>query len=184
MFDGMSKPTLVVATLIGGLALFVAGFIIAMEIRSVAASPTAATTGGGCYTNWNADTCAAGYTAVETGEWTGALFWTEHPMRVEAMTGGSVICADKAEDAAGLSFGFIADTANLWSTENEVHSVSHEPCAICCASGGAAVGGIGELPNVAGTGDPLPRNQIIIGAVTAMLAFGAGGWYARKRWSR
>jgi hypothetical protein len=183
MFDGMSKPTLMMTALIGGLALFVAGFVIALEVRSTSASPAAASTGGACYTNWNGDTCAAGYTAVETGEWTGALFWTEHPSREEAMTGGSVICADKTEDAAGLSFGFIADTANYWSTENEVHSVSHEPCAICCPSGGV-VGGIGELPDVAGAGDPLPRNPIIIAAVTAAIAFGAGAWYARRRWVR
>jgi len=184
MSSDLSKPTFMVAAFIGGLALFVAGFVIALEVRSTLASPAAATTGGACYTNWNGNTCAAGYTAVQTGEWTGALFWTEHPSREEAMTGGSVICADKAEDAAGLSFGFIADTANWWSAENEVHSVSHEPCAICCAVSAGAVGGIGELPDVAGTGDTLPRNPIIIAAVTGMIAFGAGAWYARKRWSR
>jgi hypothetical protein len=185
MSNDLFKPTFMIAALIGGLALFVAGFVIALEVRSVVAGPAAATNGGACYTNWNGNTCASGYTAVETGEWTGALFWTEHPMREEAITGGSVICADKTEDAAGLSFGFIADTANLWSTENVVRSVSHEPCAICCASGvGGAVGGIGELPDVAATGDGLPRNPIIMAAVTGAIAFGAGAWYARRRWSR
>jgi len=183
MFSDMSKATFMMAALVGGLALFVAGFVIALEVRSVVAGPAAASTGGACYTNWNGNTCASGYTAVETGEWTGALFWTEHPSREEAMTGGSVICAEKTEDAAGLSFGFIADTANYWSTENEVHSVSHEPCAICCPSG-AAVGGIGELPDVAATGNGLPRNPIIMAAVTGAIAFGAGAWYARRRWVR
>jgi hypothetical protein len=42
MFEGTSKLTLVVATLIGGLALFVAGFIIALEVRSTDASPSLA----------------------------------------------------------------------------------------------------------------------------------------------
>jgi len=42
MFDGTSKPTLVVAALVGGLALFVAGFIIAVEIGSAVASSAAA----------------------------------------------------------------------------------------------------------------------------------------------
>jgi Tol biopolymer transport system component len=46
------------------------------------------------------------------------------------------------------------------------------------------VGGIGELPDVAGTGDGLSRNHVIIAAVSAMIAFGAGAFYARKRWSR
>jgi hypothetical protein len=167
MFDGMSKPTLVVATLIGGIALFVAGFIIAMEIRSVAASPTAASTGGGCYTNWNADTCAAGYTAVETGVWT-----------VPNVSGGTTCAAEKMQNELGTG-GMVLYTR--W--QSTVHQMNLEPCAICCASG-AVVGGIGQLPNVAGTGDSLPRNQIIIAAVTAMAAFAVGGWYARRRWSR
>jgi len=175
MFDGMSKPTLVVATLIGGLALFVAGFIIAAEMRSVAASPTAASTGGGCYTNWNADTCAAGYTAVETGVWTS----------LETQGGGGgTICAAEKEQNQNLDVPLFAFTRFDLSTNADVHYVKLDPCAICCASGGATVGGMGQLPDVAGTGDPLPRSQIIIAAVTAMIAFGAGGWYARRRWSR
>jgi len=175
MFDGMSKPTLVVATLIGGLALFVAGFIIAAEMRSVAASPTAASTGGGCYTNWSANTCAAGYTAVDTGVW--YVIGMTGP---EARDGIQLICAAPKDEE---------DTAqpDFWADRRAGHSGSHEivdePCAICCASGGAVVGGIGQLPNVAGTGDPLPRNQIIIAAVTALVAFGAGGWYAKRRLS-
>ena len=174
MFDSMSKPTLVVATLIGALALFVAGFIIAAEMRSVAASPIAATTGGGCYTNWSANTCAAGYTAVDTGEWTGLLLYFS-PGSGNVGTGGVICAAPKAAYSSVTQFFSSAENYLL-------HSVNHEPCAICCASGGVVVGGIGELPNVAGTGDSLPRYQIIIAAVTAIIAFGAGGWYARRRW--
>ncbi|MCJ7510113.1 MAG: hypothetical protein MUP14_04395, partial [Dehalococcoidia bacterium] len=70
MRSDTERLLLMVAALIGALALFVAGFFIAAEMRSAVASPAAATTGGGCYTNWNADTCAAGYTAVSTGLWT------------------------------------------------------------------------------------------------------------------
>lgn len=47
---------------------------------------------------------------------------------------------------------------------------------------GAAVGGIAEMSDVAGTGDTLLRNHIIVAAVTAPVAFAAGGWYARRRW--
>jgi len=178
MFDGMSKPTLVVATLIGGLALFVAGFIVAAEMRSAVASPTAATTGGGCYTNWNADTCAAGYAAVETGVWTAVAIGPYGT----GTNSGTLVCAEEKAYSGASSLIFGSDVSNA---ENDgSHAADREPCAICCASGGAVVGGIGQLPNVAGTGDPLPRNQIIIAAVTALVAFGAGGWYARRRWSR
>jgi len=173
MFDGMSKPTIVVAALIGGLALFVAGFIIAAEMRSAAASPAAATTGSGCYTNWNADTCAAGWTAVYTGVWD-AVAWAGD---------GQLLCGPELTPNA-TNYGEIRLMVDSDNTDTELHYAQNEPCALCCASGGAVVGGIGQLPNVAGTGDSLPRSQIIIAAVTAMIAFGAGGWYAKRRWSR
>jgi ABC-type Fe3+-siderophore transport system permease subunit len=69
---------IVLAAFVGGLALFVAGFFIAAEMRSAVASPAAAGTGGACYTNWNADTCAAGYTAVSTGVWAGVIHGDTH----------------------------------------------------------------------------------------------------------
>jgi hypothetical protein len=40
------------------------------------------------------------------------------------------------------------------------------------------------MPDVAGTSDALSHNHITIAAVTVMIAFGAGGWYARRRWGR
>jgi len=43
---------------------------------------------------------------------------------------------------------------------------------------------IDVLPDVAGTGDSLPRSPIIIAAVTGLIAFGAGAFYTRRRWSR
>jgi len=167
------------ATLIGGLALFVAGFIIAAEMRSAVASPAAATTGGGCYTNWNVDTCAAGYTAVETGQWTAIGWWSTQGNQTWVPL--EFICASPKLFDVSMSPQFFSDTR---SGSGDSHDIMSEPCATCCASGGATVGGIGELPNVAGTGGALPRNGIIIAAVTAMIAFGAGGWYARRRWGR
>ena len=171
MFDGMSKATLVVAALIGGLALFVAGFIIAAEMRSAAASPAAATTGGGCYTNWNANTCAAGWTAVYTGVWD-AVAWSGE---------GQLLCGPQLTPNYSSGMVLVVDSVG---SDGEAHAPTNLPCALCCASGGAVVGGVADMPNVAGTGDSLPRNQIIIAAVTALVAFTAGGWYARRRWSR
>jgi hypothetical protein len=43
------------------------------------------------------------------------------------------------------------------------------------------VGGIGELPDVAGTGGGLARNHVIIAAVTGIIGFGAGAFYAGRR---
>jgi hypothetical protein len=167
MSSELSKPTFMLAALIGGVALFIAGFVIALEVRSTAASPAAATNGGGCYTNWNADTCAAGYAAVETGLWT-------------SISLGGVICASEPTQSISGDREF---HANISHTDNLLAQVNSQPCAICCASG-AAVGGIGELPDVAGTGDGLARNRVIMAAVSAAIAFGAGAFYARRRWSR
>jgi hypothetical protein len=175
MSNELSKPTFMIAALIGGLALFVAGFIIALEVRSTDASPAAATTGGACYTTWNGTTCAAGYTAVDTGEWTYVGTAIGAPFEL--------ICAAPKTINSASQNSVTSDTA--FNTDAlHTHNVVNEPCAICCASGGATVGGIGELPDVAGTGDGLARNHIIIAAVTAMVAFGAGAFYARRRWSR
>jgi len=179
MFNGMSKPTLVVAALIGGLTLFVAGFFIAAEMRSAVASPVAATTGGGCYTNWNANTCAAGYTAVETGEWTTVVAYLGGDMYGYPPGGDAFICASPKLEGESHSYAIVSDADSGGSS----HKVSHEPCAICCASGGAAVGGIGELPPMAGIGGSPSHNYAVAAtlALVAVVAFAAGGWYARQR---
>ena len=160
---------LVLAALVGGLALFVAGFIIAAEMRSAVASPAAAATGSGCYTNWNANTCSAGYTAVETGVWTSAM--------------GHLICATKLplnQDGGSLSaLASDTDYSDNWRT-----NLQDEPCATCCAVSTSAVGGIADLPPMAGIdGSPAHNYAIaVVLAFVAVAAFAAGGWYARRRW--
>jgi len=53
-------------------------------------------------------------------------------------------------------------------------------------STGGAVGGIGELPPMAGMGGSPAHNYAIAAllAFVAVVAFAAGGWYARRRWLR
>lgn len=55
-----------------------------------------------------------------------------------------------------------------------------------CGSDGSAgpAGGIAELPNVAQSPDSSTGNYAIAGvlALVAVVAFAAGGWYARRRW--
>jgi hypothetical protein len=41
------------------------------------------------------------------------------------------------------------------------------------------VGGMAELPEVAGSSGP---NHIALAGAAALLALAAGGWYARRRW--
>jgi hypothetical protein len=160
----------VLAALVGGIALFVAGFIIAAEMRSAAASPAAAVTASGCYTNWNADTCSTGYTAVETGLWT--------PIS-QGGTGTGIICAaEKSQNSTAQTFD--ASTRN-GPTSHRIHL---EPCAVCCAVVTLSVGGIGELSTMAGMGGSPGYNYAVAGvlALVAVTAFAAGGWYARRRW--
>jgi len=168
-----SRLPLALAALVGGLALFVAGFIIAAEVRSADAG--AAATGGACYTNWNADTCAAGYTAVSTGVWT-----LVGPLAAYEST--ALICAEAKTEVEPYGFQPISDTSKEATVRG--HLVQDEPCAVCCA-GGATVGGIGELPPVAGMGGSSGYNYAIAAvlAVVAVVAFAAGGWYARRRWT-
>lgn len=77
--------------------------------------------GGSCYTNWNDSTCAPGWTAVSTGEWTSMLAYLP-----AAIFAGTVVCASpKAEGATGSGF-------NSTTASGYLHTVNHEPCAICC----------------------------------------------------
>ena len=81
--------------------------------------------GGGCYTNWNSADCAAGYTAVSTGEWTGVAM---NPGG-GATTSLLICAAPKTADYPTYNMGFVS-----WNKTGEFgfHGVSHEPCAICC----------------------------------------------------
>jgi hypothetical protein len=55
-----------------------------------------------------------------------------------------------------------------------------------CYGSGASVGGIAELPPIASMGGSPGYNYAIAAvlALVAVVAFAAGGWYARRRWSR
>ena len=173
MRSDLNRLPLFLAVLVGGIAIFVAGFIIAAEMRSAVASPAAAATGGGCYTNWNGNGCAAGYTAVTTGEWT--TVWTAVGGSVP---GGDIICA--APKTADQTDNYPRAT----TAGDATHVINHEPCAIFCASVTSSVGGIGELPSIAGIGGSPSYNYAIAAvlAFVAVVAFAAGGWYARRRW--
>jgi len=172
-----SRLPLILAAFIGGLALFVAGFIIAAEMRSADASPAAAVTGSGCYTNWNGNTCSAGYAAVETGVWT-TLYGGGSP---EGMV-GAICAAEKGQDTAPVP-NVLAKT-RFGDPSSSGHIVNLEPCATCCAVVTSAVGGIGELPPLAGVGGSPGQNYAIAAvlAFVAVVGFAAGGWYARRRW--
>lgn len=174
MRSDTSRLPLVLAAFIGGLALFVAGFFIAAEMRSATASPAAASTGGACYTNWNANTCAAGYTAVSTGEWTHQIGYIGG-----YLASGGVVCASPKTEGPSGSYAFASSTDSGYG-----HIVSHEPCATCCAVTASAVGGIANLPPMAGIDGSSGYNYAIAAllAFVAVVAFAAGGWYARRRW--
>lgn len=176
MRSDTTRLPLVLAALVGGMAVFLAGFIIAAEMRSAVASPAAAATGGACYTNWNADTCSPGYTAVETGVWT-LLYY--------GGGGGSICAAEKVADV-DLNPGIMAITNPdpVLPSNPDTHLVDREPCATCCAVVTSSVGGIGELPPIAGIGGSPAHNYAVAAALAlvAAVAFAAGGWYARRRW--
>ena len=77
--------------------------------------------GGGCYNNWNDATCAPGWTAVSTGEWTAVNYQ-------ESGAFAMLCAADKGNNKPGGP-SFEADTDG---DDDYVHSLVHEPCAVCC----------------------------------------------------
>jgi hypothetical protein len=178
MFDGMSKPTLVVAALIGGLALFVAGFIIAAEMRSAVASPALngkilfQSDRDGDYEIYTINPDGTGETQITDN--TASDSWAAW-----SPDGSKIVFTSNRDGNTEIYYMNADGTSPTRVTNNTVSDgmPDWQPLP-------GSVGGIGELPNVAGTGDPLPRNQIIMAAVTAMIAFGAGAFYARRRWSR
>jgi hypothetical protein len=179
MRSDTSRLPLALAAVAGGLVLFVAGFVIAAQMRSAVASPATMATGGGCYTNWNGNTCSAGYTAVSVGEWTGIIGHVNVHQYFD-VGGLAFICASQKAELDGVRMYLSSDT-NAQDTNS--HQVNDEVCAICCASSGV-VGGIGELPPIAGIGGSPSYNYAVAAvlAFVAVVAFAAGGWYARRRW--
>ena len=96
--------------------------------------------------------------------------------------GGGAICAAEKELDYFSSWNVVAQ-ARPQGTGEEAHYVNLEPCAICCASG-AAVGGIADLPPMAGIGGSAGYNYAVAAvlAFVAVVAFAAGGFYAKRRW--
>ena len=149
-----------------GLALVV-GIIVGGMVgnpfgASAQRTSAAAVTGSGCYTNWNDATCAPGFTAVSTGVWTAAGL-NQGP--------GGLICAEAKPSGLYSSAPFLSKT---YSPDGMAHEVANEPCAICCATGSpSAVGGIAQLPAVAGA--PGASASGMGGATYAVLAGAAAG---------
>ncbi len=82
--------------------------------------------GGSCYTNWNSADCAPGWTAVSTGEWTPIVM--SGPVGGGWAYGTGMVCAaPKAEDNPETNYAY-SDTVDGGTR----HTVSHDPCAICC----------------------------------------------------
>lgn len=92
----------------------------------------------------------------------------------------------KMADANGISIPPTDANGFYIGPVNDASIVVNPPCAV-------AVGGIAELPDVAGTaleeGDSSGSSAGLVGAVAAAalagaLVLGGAAWYARKRWLR
>jgi hypothetical protein len=139
----------------------------------------AAVTGSGCYTNWNSADCAAGYEAVSAGEWTAIeILDASGPV-----VGSAFICA--APKSLNVASGGVYADSDTSLQEDGFHRTNHEPCAICCATGPSVVGGIAELPAVAGSngtsGMGSATYAVLAGAAAGVLAFVVLATLALKR---
>jgi hypothetical protein len=93
-----------------------------------------------------------------------------------------------ASIVAGPSGGSRIQRANLDGSgvEDLVTTGLNSPWGIALdVAAGATVGGIAELPDIAGSGDSpaFPYAALASGAA-ALLALTAGAWYTRRRWGR
>lgn len=152
-----------------------------VTVTATPATPTVTPVpiGSGCYTNWNSATCATGWTAVATGEWT--VIVAEAPSGPP--TGAGVICAvPKVENDLGLHVQEHSDTDSGLAGS---HAIQHEPCAICCgavAGSPSVIGGVAEAPDLAaGAGGMGGGGYTLIGALGGVLAITVAGTMAAKR---
>jgi len=76
--------------------------------------------GGGCYTNYGQNTCAAGWTAVLQG-------YTTIYLLNQNAGGGNTACSSITHTAVGGLTNFLGSSAN-----NNATLMNNEPCAICC----------------------------------------------------
>jgi hypothetical protein len=172
-----------------GLALVV-GMVVGAIVgnlfgASAQRTSAAAVTGSGCYTNWNSADCTPGWTAVSTGVWT--LVGSAEMNQLTAL-----ICAQaKPEDSIFGEFYPYSDSTNFRVHDEALgHVIDHEPCAICCASGSFAVGGIAELPALAGapgtgaSGMGGATYAVLAGAAAGVLAFAVLAALSVKRRAR
>jgi len=166
---------LVVGIVVGG----VVGNLFGATAQRTSA---AAVTGSGCYTNWNSADCAPGFTAVSTGTWTVLSF------SAPFSAAGPICAGPKALDyLIGIGPQLISTSASL--VNQNAHTVYDEPCAICCATGSpSAVGGIAELPALAGpaggSGMGRATYAVLAGAAAGVLAFAVLATLSVKRRTR
>ena len=164
---------LVVGILVGGIVNNLLG-------ATAQGTSAAAVTGSGCYTNWNSADCAAGYTAVSTGEWTAV--WAGTYNFYWPMT-GSIVCASPKTEGGSGGAPFISQVTSGGGGQ---HTVNHEPCAICCATGPSVVGGSAELPAVAGSNGTSGMGgatyAVLAGAAAGMLAFAVLATLSVRKW--
>jgi hypothetical protein len=134
-------------------------------------------TGGGCYTNWSNNTCAAGYTAVQTGVW--VVVGLENSQGL-----AGPVCANPTSWTWNASYKLNA-IGDFWRVSPYSHNINAEPCAICCATGASVVGGVAESPAVAGPMDTSGMGRatyaVLVGATAGVLAFAVLGTLAAKR---
>jgi len=123
--------------------------------------------------------CAPGWTAVSVGEWTAVTAFYSG-----VGVSGSILCASPKST---IETGF-----NIHSTavSDSTHVVSHEPCAICCATGPSVVGGFAEGPAAAdasgGGANPGSGTYAVLvgGLAGALAALIASSLYVRSRLGR
>ena len=157
-----------------GLALvvgIVVGSIVGNLFGAIAPrTSAAAVTGSGCYTNWNDDTCAPGFTPVSTGMWTAVVIYDSSGPPPHS--GATMICAAAKSLFAGGQNTAWSDTT---PADDGRHYVDSEPCAICCGTGPSVVGGFAELPALAGpagtSGMGGATYAVLAGAAAGVLAF-------------
>jgi hypothetical protein len=108
-----------------GLALvvgFIIGGIVINPFDGTASAAPPDKGGGVCYTNWNDDTCAPGWTAVSTGLWT----WYQRT----PTEGSPLLCVRALDpDAATFDVGLWVDQ---YIGDGQAALPQNLPCAICC----------------------------------------------------
>jgi len=203
-----SRLPLVLAAFVGGLALFVAGFFIAAEMRSAVASPAPAPAqSAGKLIDLGRITVSAGtegwFPFADVSDCSQMRFMARAtgPDQIQVVSlrtsPDGVIrvytsSARLTESQGAPVDGFYTASALIQGPDRYLQVAVYSSVQadvdgwLWCAttSSGLAVGGIADLPPLAGI-DGSPAHNYAIAAVlafVAVVAFTAGGWYARRRW--